>query len=54
MKEEKIKRRYSIGEEIANAVTHGIGAGLSIAALVLLIIRVARYAPPELPFSEPP
>ena len=48
MKEEKIKRRYSIGEEIANAVTHGIGAGLSVAALVLLIIRAVRYAPPEL------
>ncbi|UTY24749.1 PAQR family membrane homeostasis protein TrhA [Treponema denticola] len=48
MKEEKIKRRYSIGEEIANAVTHGIGVGLSIAALVLLIIRAARYAPPDL------
>ena len=48
MKEEKIKRRYSIGEEIANAVTHGIGVGLSIAALVLLVIRAARYAPPDL------
>ena len=48
MKEEKIKRRYSIGEEIANAVTHGIGAGLSVAALVLLIIRAVRYAPPDL------
>ncbi len=42
------KRRYSIGEEIANAVTHGIGAGLSIAALVLLIVRAARYAPHNL------
>ncbi len=27
---------YSLGEEIWNAVSHGIGAGLSIAALVLL------------------
>jgi len=25
--------RYSIGEEIANAITHGIGALLSIAGL---------------------
>ncbi|MEY8000325.1 hemolysin III family protein [Clostridium sp. Mt-5] len=29
---------YTRGEEIANAVTHGIGALLSIAALVLLIV----------------
>jgi len=28
---------YSIGEEIANSVTHGIGAGLSIAGLTLLV-----------------
>jgi len=28
---------YSLGEEIANAVTHGIGAALSVAALVILI-----------------
>lgn len=38
-KEEKL--RYSIGEEIANSVTHGIGAGLAVAALVLLSIRAA-------------
>ena len=42
---EAVKRRYSIGEEIGNAVTHGVGAGLSIAGLVLLIIRAALYAP---------
>jgi hemolysin III len=29
---------YTKGEEIANAVTHGIGAALAIAALVLLIV----------------
>ncbi|MDR0347568.1 MAG: hemolysin III family protein [Coriobacteriales bacterium] len=29
---------YSIGEEIANSVTHGVGALLGIAALVLMII----------------
>ena len=29
--------RYSVGEEIANSVTHGIGAGLSIAALSILV-----------------
>lgn len=45
---ENIKRRYSIGEEIGNAVTHGIGAGLSVAALVILIIRANRLASPDL------
>ncbi len=32
---------YTLGEEIANAITHGVGACLSIAALTLLIIRAA-------------
>ena len=31
-------RQYSIGEEIANSVSHGVGALLAIAALVLLIV----------------
>lgn len=30
--------RYTPGEEIANTITHAIGAGLSIAALVVLIV----------------
>ena len=34
---------YTKGEEIANAVTHGIGALLSIAALVLLIVFAVKY-----------
>ena len=42
-----VKGRYTVGEEIANAVSHGIGMLLSIAALVLLIIRAAFYAPNE-------
>ena len=29
---------YSLGEEIANAVTHGIGTGLSVAGLTLLVV----------------
>lgn len=33
---------YTRGEEVANAVTHGIGTLLSIAALVLLIVFSAR------------
>lgn len=38
----KLTRRpkdLSLGEEIANSVTHGIGAGLGIAALVLLLVK---------------
>ena len=31
-------RQYSTGEEVGNAVSHGVGACLAIAALVLLIV----------------
>ena len=31
-------QRYSLGEEIANSITHGIGTALSVAALVLLVV----------------
>jgi hemolysin III len=34
---------YTVGEEIANSVTHGIGAGLSIAGLTLLVVLAAIY-----------
>ena len=34
---------YSLGEEIANAITHGVGAGLAVAALVLLVIYASIY-----------
>ena len=37
-----IKPFPSPGEEIANSVTHGIGAGLSVAALVILVVFGAR------------
>jgi hemolysin III len=40
-----VEKNYTLGEEIANAVIHGIGIALSIAGLVLLIVRAARYAP---------
>jgi len=33
----------SLGEEIANSVTHGIGTALSIAALVLLVVFASKY-----------
>ena len=36
---------YTLGEEIANAITHGIGACLSLAALALLVVRAATRAP---------
>lgn len=32
-------KTQSLGEEIANAISHGIGAGLSVAALVLVIVK---------------
>lgn len=34
---------FSTGEEIANAIIHGIGALLSVSALVLLIVFSARF-----------
>ncbi len=33
----------TLGEEIANSITHGIGALLGIAALVLLVVFAGRY-----------
>ena len=37
-----LKSMYpSLGEEIANSITHGIGAALSVAALVLLVVFAA-------------
>ena len=34
---------YTVGEEIANSITHGIGAGLSVAGLTLLVALAAIY-----------
>ena len=44
--EEALQRNqsYPLGEEIANAVTHGLGALLSIAGLVILIVSAATRA----------
>ncbi|MBN1389132.1 MAG: hemolysin III family protein [Candidatus Thermoplasmatota archaeon] len=36
-------RRSSIGEEIANSITHGIGWALSLAALVLLVVFSSKH-----------
>ena len=38
MGENRTKQRPSTGEEIANAITHGVGAVMAIAALVVLIV----------------
>lgn len=37
------KRKYTLGEEIFNSVSHGIGAGLSIAGTVVLIVASAIH-----------
>lgn len=42
MEHAKFSKKYTILNEVLNAVTHGIGAGLSIAGLVLLLIKGAR------------
>lgn len=34
---------YTLGEEITNSITHGIGSLLSITALVLMIIKASMY-----------
>ena len=35
-------RRQTVGEEIANSITHGIGALLSLAGLIVLLIFAAK------------
>ena len=39
----KVKKRYTLGEELINSISHGIGAGLSVAALVLCVIMSAIH-----------
>jgi hemolysin III len=36
-------RLYSLGEEIANSVSHGVGTLLAIAGLVLLVVRAVSH-----------
>ncbi|MBE6837874.1 MAG: hemolysin III family protein [Ruminococcus sp.] len=43
-KAEKISKRYSLGEEIFNAVSHGAGGLLAIAGTVVLIVLCAIYS----------
>lgn len=40
----KIKRPQTIGEEIANAVSHGVGALLSMAGTVIAIVMACIYS----------
>jgi len=42
-KSTKLSRMYTLGEEIFNSVTHGVGGLISIASLVLLIVFAAIY-----------
>lgn len=37
---------YSFGEELAHAITHGLGAALSVAGLCILVVRAALYGEP--------
>jgi len=39
------EKPYRLGEEIFSSVSHGIGAGLGIAATVLLVVRAVHHAP---------
>jgi hemolysin III len=39
-------REYPLGEEIANAITHGLGAAGSVAALILMLVYSVRSGDP--------
>jgi hemolysin III len=39
-------RQYSLGEEIASAITHGLGVLMSITSLVLLVVFAVRSGDP--------
>ncbi len=43
LKDRATTKIYSLGEEIAHSVTHGIGTGLSIAGLTLLVVLAALF-----------
>lgn len=42
---ERQPRQYSFGEDLLNAVSHGVGAALCIAAIVLLVLLAVFHAP---------
>ena len=39
MRRHKKVREYSVGEEIGNSITHGVGAALAVAAIPISIVR---------------
>lgn len=41
--EKRPAREYTVGEEIANSVTHGVGVGFSLVATTLLVSFAALY-----------
>jgi hemolysin III len=43
MSKDKVKRGYTVGEEVANSITHGMGVVFSIVALTLLIVTVVLH-----------
>ncbi|WP_207940907.1 hemolysin III [Enterococcus sp. DIV2402] len=46
METSKFTRKYLIVNEVLNAVTHGVGFGLSIAGLVILLVKGAHLGSP--------
>ncbi len=44
--ESRPRRLYTLGEEIANSLSHGLGAALSVAGLVVLVVLAARLGDP--------
>ena len=49
--ETKSTVKYDFAEEVANAISHGVGGVLSLAAIVLLVTRAVWYAPEEYKIS---
>lgn len=45
-KKTPLNKRYTLGEEIFNSVSHGVGALLAIAGTVVLIVMSALYTDP--------
>lgn len=43
VRSKKNVREYSTGEEIANAITHGIGAGLAVAAIPITVVTAVSH-----------
>jgi hemolysin III len=39
----QIRQHDTLGEEIANSITHGIGAGLSVVGLIVLVVLATLY-----------